>query len=68
MAVSFAAESRFSIDATRELSAFCAATTCRPKLPCTETRTPGAECVSSQCVLVFRDAGVEDAGLSDGGR
>jgi hypothetical protein len=68
VAVSFAAESRFSVDATRELSDFCAATACRPKLPCSETRTPSAECVASLCVLVFRDAGVDDAGLRDGGR
>ncbi|MDP1915987.1 MAG: hypothetical protein Q8L14_07070 [Myxococcales bacterium] len=67
VAVSFSGEARFSVDATRELSAFCAATTCRPKLPCTETRTPRAECVSARCVLVFPDAGAADAGARDGG-
>jgi len=65
--VNFAAESRFSVDATRELSAFCSATTCRPKLACTETRTSAVECLASRCALVFPDAGVADAGARDGG-
>lgn len=65
--VNFAAESQFSLEATRELSAFCAAATCRPKLTCTETRTPQADCVAGRCVLLFADAGSADAGARDGG-
>lgn len=69
VAVSFAGEAAFSIDASRELSAFCASSSsCRPKAPCAETRSPSAECVAGRCVLVFPDAGAPDAGARDGGR
>ncbi|MBL8924187.1 MAG: hypothetical protein JNJ54_35365 [Myxococcaceae bacterium] len=67
VAVSYASEARFSIDASRLLTTFCNTTTCRPQPPCTERRAPAAACLDGRCRLSFPDAGI-DAGTRDGGR
>lgn len=66
LAVSYAGESRFSLDASRLVNGFCNTSTCRPQTPCTERRTPTAVCTQGRCRLAFPDAGV-DAGSRDGG-
>jgi len=64
VAVSFRRESQFSIDAVRELNAFCRATACQQPSSCTERRTPRSDCVNGRCTLIFpaADAGQGDAG------
>lgn len=66
VAVSYRRQAQFSIDATRELNAFCNGQTCRLPVTCTERRSPESVCRSGRCTLVFPgDAGV-DGGV-DGG-
>lgn len=65
VAVSFRREAQFSIDATRELNAFCRAAACQLTVPCVpDRRTPRSDCLNGRCVLVF---GSGDAGVDGGG-
>lgn len=68
VAVNFAREAQFSLDATRLLNTFCANTTCRPVTSCSERRTPIAVCTAGRCAVRFpQDAGSGDGGVRDGG-